>query len=204
MDFKVGAYPISGKELVQSPDVKIAFTKAIGSLQMNVHLEDYKDLKMDLNNQFRNVAYDVSSKDSVADSILKNVFAGINQVTLEANAQGILPKIALHIESNLGTELQKGFQKQIQAKIDEARKQIEQFVQKEIAQNREKIEAQINQLKSQIDGEIKKVRDQAEAQKKLAESKTEQAKKDAENQGKKKLEEEGKKVVDDLKKKFGL
>lgn len=204
MNFKVGSYPISGKELVQSPDVKVAFKKAQGALQIDAQLVSYKDLTLKLDNQFKNIDYDVSSKNEVADSILKNVFAGITQITLAADAKGTIPKIDFDIESNLGTELQKGFQKQIQLKIDEARKKIEDYVQKEISQNKEKIESQINQLKSQIENEIKKVKDQAEAQKKMAEAKTEQAKKDAENQGKKKLEEEGKKVVDDLKKKFGL
>lgn len=202
--FKVGSYPIEGKELVQSPDVKVGFKKAQGALQLSAELIAYKDLKMKLDNQFKNIDYDVSSPNSVADSILKNVFAGINQVSLDADIHGTIPKLAFDIDSNLGSELQKGFQKQIQLKIDEARKKIEDYVQKEIAQNKEKIEAQINQLRSQIDGEIKKVQQQAEAQKKLAENKTEQAKKDAENQGRKKLEEEGKKAVDDLKKKFGL
>ncbi|MEK6772996.1 MAG: TIGR03545 family protein [Bdellovibrionota bacterium] len=204
LTFKVGSYPLAEKEFVQSPDVKIGFKKAQGSLLVNAHLEAYKDLKMKLDNQFKNIDYDVSSKDAVADSILKNVFAGIPQVSLVAEANGLLPHINFDIESNLGSELQKGFQKQIQLKIDEARKKIEQYVQKEIAQHKEKIEGQINQLKSQVEKELKKVQDQAEAQKKAAESKTDQAKKDAENQGKKKLEEEGKKAVDDLKKKFGL
>lgn len=202
--FKVDSYAIEGKELVQSPDVHIAFKKATGNMGIEGSLIGFKNLTVGLNNKFSKIDYDISSKNDIADGILKAVFNGIPVVTLNASGQGMLPNVALDISSNLGPELQKGFEKQIQAKVDEARKKIQAYVDQEIGKQKAQVDEQINKLKSQYDGEVKKAQAQLDDQKKQVEGKINTAKKDAENQGKQKLEKEGKKVLDDLKKQFGL
>ncbi len=202
--FQVASYQISGKELVQSPDVTIAFAKATGSFGVSGRLVGLKNITLNMQNAFKSIEYKVSSTNEIADEILKNVFNGIPVVTLTADAKGVIPDIPISINSNLGPELQKGFEKQIQAKIDEARKKIQALVDEEIGKQKAKIEAQLNQLKGQLEQEVKKAEAQLNEQKKQAEARIEQAKKDAENQGRKQLEKEGQKAIDDLKKKFGL
>lgn len=202
--FKVDSYAITGKELVQSPDVQIAFNKANGAIGVQGQVIGLKKISVGMDNKFSNIEYAVSSKNEIADQILKAVFAGIPVVTLTVDGQGEFPNIPLSINSNLGPELQKGFEKQIQAKIDEARKKIQTMVDEEIGKQKAQIEAQLNQLRGQFDKEVKKAQAQLDDQKKQAEAKVEQAKKDAENQGKKALEKEGQKALDELKKKFGL
>lgn len=202
--FKVDSYAIVGKELVQSPDVQIAFNKATGSMDVNGKVIGLKNISVAMDNKFTKIDYLVSSKNDIADQILKAVFAGIPTVTLTVDGQGVFPDIPLSVNSNLGPELQKGFEKQIQAKIDEARKKIQAMVDEEIGKQKAQVEAQLNQLKGQFDKEVKKAQAQLDDQKKQAESKVDQAKKDAENQGKKALEKEGQKALDDLKKKLGF
>ncbi|WP_413577488.1 TIGR03545 family protein [Bdellovibrio sp. HCB290] len=202
--FKVASYAIEGKDLVKSPDVKIAFNKAHGEMGIQGSLVGFKNLAVDFDNKFTKIDYAVSSTNNIADEILKAVFAGIPVVTLTAKGQGNLPNVPLSINSNLGPELSKGFEKQIQAKVDEARKKIEAYVEQEIGKQKSQVEAQINQFKSQFDNEVKKAQEQLDSQKKQAESKIDTAKKDAENQGRKQLEKEGQKAVDELKKRFGL
>lgn len=202
--FKVDSYSIEGKELVQSPDVQIAFNKAKGSIGIEGKLVGLKNITVNMDNKFTQIEYAVGSKNEIADQILKAVFAGIPVVTLTVDGQGTFPNVPLSINSNLGPELQKGFEKQIQAKIDEARKKIEAYVNEEIGKQRARVEAEINKLRGDLDKEIKKAEGQLNEQKKQAEARVNQAKKDAENQGKKQLEKEGQKAVDDLKKRFGL
>ncbi|AFY02563.1 TIGR03545 family protein [Bdellovibrio bacteriovorus] len=202
--FKVDSYSIEGKELVQSPDVQIAFNKAKGSIGIEGKLVGLKNITVNMDNKFTQIEYAVGSKNEIADQILKAVFAGIPVVTLNVDGQGTFPNVPLSINSNLGPELQKGFEKQIQAKIDEARKKIEAYVNEEIGKQRARVEAEINKLRGDLDKEIKKAEGQLNEQKKQAEARVNQAKKDAENQGKKQLEKEGQKAVDDLKKRFGL
>lgn len=201
---KVDSYSISGKELVQSPDVSIAFEKATGAFDLQGKLVGLKNITLTMDNNFKNIAYQISAKNEIADQILKAVFAGIPVVNLSVDAQGVIPNIPLSINSNLGPELQKGFEKQIQAKVDEARKRIQAMVDEEIGKQKSQIEAQLNKLKGQLDQEVKKAQGQLDGQKKQAEARIDQAKKDAENQGKKQLEKEGQKAVDELKKRFGL
>ena len=200
----VASYALLGKELVNSPDVQIAFNKAYGSLKMNGDLKGLKLFTMNLENQFTKIDYKVSAKNEIADSILKAVFAGIPVVTLSAQAHGELPTPNLEVNSNLGPELQKGFERQLQAKIEEAKKKIQAFVDQQIGAQKARLDGEISKSKDQVNKEVQKVQAQIDGEKKQAESKLDASKKDAENQGKKKLEEQGKKALDDLKSKFGL
>lgn len=200
----VGSYAITGKELINTPDVQIAFNKAYGAVKMDGSLKGLKLFAMNLDNQFTKVEYAVSAKNEIADSILKAVFAGIPVVTLDAKAVGELPTPNLEVNSNLGPELQKGFERQLQAKIDEARKKIDAYVKEQIGAQKARIDAEIAKAKDQANKEVQKVQAQVDGEKKQAEAKMDQSKKDLENQGKKQLEKEGKKALDDLKSKFGL
>lgn len=201
---KVDSYPILGKDLVKTSDVQIMFTKANGSMDVEGKILGLKNVTVAMNNTFSKIDYSITAKNEIADQILKAVFAGIPSVNLTVDGQGNLPVIPLSINSNLGGELQKGFEKQIQAKINEAQQRIQNIVDQEIGKQRTQIEAQLNQLRRQFDTEIQKAQAQLNDQKKQAETKADQAKKDAETQGKKQLEKEGQKAVDELKKKFGF
>lgn len=203
-DFVLASFPLAGRDLVKSSDLSIAFDKAIGRMKIQSELIGLKEFNLSLNNTFSEVAYNVSAANKIADEVFKTIFAGIPAVTLDVAGWGELPALSLSINSNLGSELQKGIERQIQAKINEARAKLEKYVNDEVGKNRAQIEAQYNQIKGQVEKELKKLQEQANAQKKSAESKTEQAKKDSENQGKKKAEEATKKAAEDLKKKLGF
>lgn len=202
--FKVEKYPMSGSELVKSPEVQIMFNKATGSMDVEGKIIGLKNVSVAMNNSFTKIDYAISAKNEVADQVLKSVFAGIPSVNLTVDGHGDFPDIPFSINSNLGPELQKGFEKQLQAKINEAQKKIQAVIDEEIGKQKAQVETQLNQLRHQFDTEIQKAQSQLNDQKKQVETKTEQAKKDAETQGKKQLEKEGQKAVDELKKKFGF
>jgi uncharacterized protein (TIGR03545 family) len=203
-DFKINSYPISGKELVATPDIQMGFEKANGKFDFHAELIELKRLKLEMTNSFNNISYKIGAKNQIADQILKNVFAGIPAVSLSVTGEGIIPQIALSMQSNLGSELQNGFEKQIQVKIEEARKKIQNMIDQEIGKQKSQIDAQVSQFKGQVDNELKKTKEQLEMQKKQVESKIEVAKKDFENQGKKQVEKEVQKAAEELKKKLGL
>ncbi|XGC80065.1 TIGR03545 family protein [Bdellovibrio bacteriovorus] len=202
--FKVGSYSMLARQLVSSPDVQIGFNRATGSLGVEGKIVGLKQVSVSMNNTFNKIDYLVSSKNEIADQILKAVFAGIPEVNLNVSGEGVIPNIPLSINSNLGLELQKGFEKQIQAKINEARKKIELMVEEEIGKQKKQVDAQMTQLRAQLEGDVKKVQAQLEDEKKKAEARADQAKKDAESRGKKQLEGEAKKAAEELKKKFGF
>jgi uncharacterized protein (TIGR03545 family) len=202
--FKIGSYAVEGRPLVQSDDVNILMLKAKGGLDVSANLKGLRNITLSLNNRFSDVSYDIKAKDSNVQDILKGVFNGLPAIDIKAQGAGLLPKVPFDITSNVGAELQKGFEKQIQAKIDEARKKIQALIDSQLSEQKKKIEAQVSQFKGQFEKELKKIQEQAEAQKKSVTGKAEQAKKDAETQAKKKVEGEGQKAIDDLKKKFGF
>lgn len=211
-DFAVGSYPIEGKDLINSSDAQVSFKKANGSIRSNGDLVALKDFSFSLNSQIKQVDYVVAANNSNVEEILKGVFAGLPNLSIDAEGKGILPSLNLSVNSNLGSELQKGFEKQLQKKIDEARAKIQELVNNSIGKERAKLESDFNKIKSQADGEVKKIQDQINSEKSKAQGKTDQAKKDAEHGAKKGIEDQvkkalgddGAKKLDDLKKKFGL
>lgn len=218
-NFAIQSYALKGRNLISSPDVNIAFENATGALTSTGSLKGLRDFEMKIDNQFQKIAYAISAKNETIDSILKEVFRGIPVVTLDARGSGRLPSLPLAVESNLGPELQRGFEKQLQKKIEEAKAKLQAAIDQAIGKEKQKIEAEFNKFKAQYEGEIKKLQDQVNAQKSQAQAKVDQSKKDAENQAnaaadkarrdaenqaKKAAEKEGKKALDDLKGKFGL
>lgn len=206
INYKVslGKYSLPKTELVDSKDVHIGFTSADGSLDIEGYLKGFKEYSLNLKNNFSNIQYAVSSTNKVANEILNNVFAGIPVVTLNAESAAVLPKFPLSMNSNLGPEIQKGFEKEIKAKIDEARKKIETAVNEEIGKQKARAQQELNKLKSQAEKEINKVKEQIEAEKAKINQQIAQVKKDTEDKAKKEIQEKGKKAVDDLKKKLGF
>lgn len=203
-DVNVGSYPLSEKILVSSSDVEIGFKKADGQLNISGRLQSFKNHSAELKNNFSNIDYLVSAKNKVADEILKNVFNDIPTVTLNATTEGQLPKFSLSMNSNLGPEIQKGFEKQIKVKIAEARTKIEAKVNEEVGKQKARLEQEVKKIRSQVDSEIAKAKNQIESERAKINQQIETVKKSSENKAKKDLEEKGKKAVDELKKKFGL
>lgn len=201
---QVASYPISGRELVQSPEVNIAFQQAQGSLELRSTLKALRDFEMNIGNRFSEITYDIEAKNEVVKSLLSGVFGSLPAVTLDARFSGRLPQVNTGLSSNLGPELQKGLAREINAKIAEARAKIEAYVQEQVGKTKAQIDGEIRKLRTQVDGEVKKIQAQLETQKKQVESQANQAKKDAERSAKRAVEDEAKKAGEQLKKRFGL
>lgn len=203
-DMGISAYPVAERAIVQSPDVNLSFRKATGGFTSTGKLTGLRNIDLKFNNVFQSVVYDVRAENSTVQELLRGIFSGIPQVTVDASLSGQLPEFHLDIASNLGSEIQKGFEKQIQLKVAEAKKKIDDYVNAQIGAQKAKLEGEIKRFKAQLDHEIKKVQDMISGQKAQAEAKINESRKQAENQAKQQLQKEGRKAVEDLKKKFGF
>jgi len=204
-DFSIQSYPINGRDLISTPDIKISFKKAQSNIKIRGSLKGLEDFNFSLKNNLQKIDYDVTAKDETINSIVNNVFKELPMLTVDASGVGQIPNnLNLSVESNLGPELQKGFEKQIQKKIDEAKKKLQLAIDEAIGKEKIKFEAEFNKAKIQIESEIKKITEQINTQKNQVQNKIDQAKKDSESQAKKSIEQEGKKAIDDLKKKLGF
>ena len=207
----VEQYQLNDLSFLSTPEASLGIKKALGSFQVNTTLNGFKNLEFRIDNSFSNPEYLIDSNNAEMKKILDEVFAGIPQITIEASGAGAIPKLPLFIKSNLGDELAKGFQKQINARVEELKKQIQAYVDSQVGQAKAQAEAELAKIKNQVNGEIKKIQDQANSEKQKAEAKVNQVKKDSEEQAKKSVENEAKKLlgddaqkkIDDLKKKMG-
>lgn len=214
-NFGVDSYPMGEKKILDSPDVQIGLKEASASILSSGELVGLKDYEIKFGQTLKQAQFLASSKNEIVDDVLKNVFAGLPAVTIEAKAKGTFPNMSFDVYSNMGDELVRGFEKQVARKIEEAKAKLNAFIQDMVGKEKQKLEAEVQKLRNQFDSEVKKVEAQLDQKKKEGEGKVkaaqqdaekqaDQAKKAAENEAKKKLETEGKKAIDDLKKKFGL
>lgn len=197
-DFAVGSYPVNRYSLSKSSDVKLAITGAKGSTNIT-GISRGDNLHFSLENKFQDVAYDIDAKSKTVKEILTNITNDIPYVNLNAKASGPWRKLSWSIRSNLGDELSRGFKKQLQAKIDDAKKQLDQFVNSRIQAERDKLTGQYNEIKNSFEAQVASKKKELDSAKKQAETQMNKQK----SAPKAALKEEGKKVEKQLKKLFG-
>lgn len=201
LGFKVNGFPVQGQMLSNSDDVKFGFEDAVGDSVLALKLQE-ENVDMSLNNSITNIKYVAQAKSQHVDDILKGVVKDIPKITLDASATGTWSDLKLDVQSNLATELQKGFEKQIQAKIDEAKKKVDEFIEKNIGSKKRELTAQYDQLKKQYLGAADKKKEEINQVTNAAQNKTDESKKQGQKQGEDKAKQEVQKGLEDLKKNF--
>jgi len=196
LSLSVNSLPIQPIPLSKSKEVRLVLDDAQGSSQIEATLVN-QAITMDFKGTFREVKYSLEAKNKVVHEILDGVLKGIPTIQLNAQVRGSLSDFDLNINSNLGDELAKGFQRQLQAKIEDAQKQLRRLIDERIGGQKEKLKAEMDKAT----GDVTKVLDskKAEAEKAGQQAKAEGDPKKS-GSPEKKLEEEGKKLL----KKFGF
>lgn len=191
MIMKVAHFPTGENMLADSSDVKLGLKQAVGSSLVEATFVN-QQITVTMKNVFSNIQYDLEAKNASVKEIIGGVLKDIPTVTLNAGIQGSFTNFNVNINSNLGEELSRGFQKQLQAKIDEGKAQLKKLVDEKIGANRDKLKAEMDKtlggLTKDIDGK------KAEADKSVNDAKN-QASGTKGGGGNKKLEEEGKKLL---------
>lgn len=193
MIMKLAHFPVAETKLSDSPDVRLALAQAGGSSEITASFVN-QEITMEMKNLFKDIKYNLEAKNKEVQSLIDGILKGIPTVDLNAQVKGSLHNFDVHINSNLGDQLSKGFQKQLQAKIDEAKGQLKKLVDEKIGANRDKLKADLDKftggLTKDVDGKkgdadkiIKEAQNQLGNQQKV---------------GQKKLEEEGKKLLKGL------
>ncbi len=203
-NFGVGQFPIEEKQLLNQKDFQMNLQRASGSLNVDGSLKGFRDLNLKVTQDVQNSLFGIKANDLNIENFFKNVFASVQRFKFEASIRGVLPEINLDMTSDLTSILQKGFEREFSAKINEIRAQVEKQLLGNVNKQKADIEGQINSTKAKADQEIAKIQGELDKNKKQAENKTDSSKKDFENKAKGKVEQEAKKGLDDLKKKLGF
>jgi uncharacterized protein (TIGR03545 family) len=164
LEAKVARFPTGPQMFSDTSDVKFGLTDAKGSSQIEATMVG-NNITMAMHNQFSDVKYVIDSKTAMVKDILESVMKGIPSITMNANVSGSWDHLNIGINSNLGDELSKGFQKQIQARIDEAKGKLQKLIDEQIGGNKKNLQAQLssfggegkdlNKSKDQIDKAVK-------------------------------------------------
>lgn len=192
---KVAKFPTGTYQLSDSKDVRLAITDSVGSSQL-VAAYVNQEITIDIQNQFNGVKYDLEAKNKTVKEIIGAILTDIPMVDLNAKVRGSFSDFSVNINSNLGEELAKGFQKQLQAKLGEAQAQLKALVDQRIGKERDKLKAEMDKTVGQLTKDLGVKKE--EVDKFIADAKAQVEG----NKGKgqtKKLEDEGKKLLKKLK-----
>lgn len=214
-EIKIASYPLVDRVLVDSPDIKLLLANAVGNLTFQAELSG-DAVKISTANVFeRNPnpppagentgpvtsgLLAAEAKEPLLADLLKGALNDVRRVTLNASLSGTWSNLGVDIDSSLGRDLAAAFDKQIKAKVNEARVKFESFINERIGQEKAKLTAEFNKVKAQIDSLIKT----KEAEINKLKNDIEKAKNEALEKQKKDLEQQGQKAIDDLKKKLGF
>ncbi len=193
---KVASYGLGETKLLNSADASVNLKKASVGSQFDAELSG-ESVKIAMYSSFNNPEYDIKAKQKILDELLKRVFAGLPQITISAGVGGTWSALRLNLDSNVGQELQAGFEREIKAKVAEARAQLKAYVDTRISGEKEKLTAQFKNIENQVKGALGDK--QAEVDK--VKGGLEDTKKQASKEQGKKLENEGKKLLEGFKKK---
>ncbi len=191
MVVSIAAFPVGEQKLSDSADVRLALAQATGSSVLNATLVD-ETITMEMKNTFTSPKYDLQAKNKIVQEIIGNIINDITTITLNAKIVGSFSDFAVNINSNLGDELAKGFQKQLQAKIDEAKAKLRALIDERIGAEKAKLKAEMDKVLGGVTKELDAKK--AEVDKTVSDAKN-SANAGKNSGGTKKLEQEGKKLL---------
>lgn len=195
LNLTVAKFPAGEHKLSDSKDVKLKIADSMGTSQLLGSLIG-DEITIDIKSQFNEVKYELEAKNKHVKDIIDGILKGIPTVTLNAGIRGSFSNFAINMNSNLGEELAKGFQKQLQAKLGEAEAQLRSIVDQRIGKERDKLKAEMDKTIGGLTKDLGLRKDEVDKAVKEAKASVEGEK--GKGQGKK-LEEEGKKLFKKLK-----
>jgi len=143
----ISSFPVINQVFSDSPTLKLGLKEAVGSGNFAATLAD-QTITMNIGTRFDKPQFDFEAKSAPVKEILGAILAGMPAVTMNAAISGSWNKFAININSNLGEELSKGFQKQLQAKLGEAKAKLNAFVDEKIGGSKKKVQEQLAGLTS--------------------------------------------------------
>jgi len=149
MELSAARYGVAGRSLVNSPNVTLGFAQAVASASLTAELRG-EQVKMQVSNQFRDVAFETTAQSPVVREMMQASLAGLKTVRMDAGVRGTWGDLDWNLSTNLGDALARGMKRYLQEKMDEARKRIQAQVDQRIAAQRQKLIARRGELESRL------------------------------------------------------
>lgn len=149
-DFKiaVASFPIAERMLTQSKDYALGFYKAQGGLQMNFLLEG-EQIKLNLGSVMKQLSWKVEADSDKVKNLMDSVFGPMNEVRIDALAEGTFSALKWKVTSNLVDHLRTALRQALSKQIAEMQEKLKGELEKKLAEEKGKLEAK---MKAQIKG----------------------------------------------------
>lgn len=170
IDLKVASYPIAALTLSDSPGLKLGLAPESGTVSVRGTLEGER-FALELENRFIKPNGSVDSNSPILRDLLKTILGEMQSVDLQAAIQGTFSDFSIDASSNLGGAIARGLEKQLQAKLAEARAKIDAHIQGQIGGKRKELEDRVSAVKSQALSQVEERKKQVDGLKKAAEQK---------------------------------
>ncbi|HEY8278479.1 MAG TPA: TIGR03545 family protein [Bdellovibrionota bacterium] len=135
----VAAFPVTDQKFSDSADVKLGVKRATAATSMNGSLVN-QSMNLDLSGRLEKPEFEFDAKSPIVKEVLGAALKGLPAVTMRAVVTGSWDKFDIWIDSNLGSELSKGFQKQLQAKLGDAQAKLSSLVNDKIGPSKKKLQ----------------------------------------------------------------
>lgn len=198
MALSVARYGVTGRTLVNSPNVTLGFSEAVAAAGLTAELRG-EQVAMQVSNQFREVGFETTAQSAVVREMMNASLAGLSTVNLDARAHGSWSDLDLQLTTNLGDALVRGMKRYLQGRMDEARKRIEAQVNQRIAAQRERLVARRGEVETRFKSALAEKQalvDKLRAEMENARQTLEQRKNTAVDAQKQKLQQGADKLLD--------
>lgn len=141
----VASFPLTELLLSDSPKVRFGIKKAAAGSSFEATLAD-QTLNFALSSSFRQPEFLLETKNPQVQEILAGALKGIPEVTLGGSVTGSWDSFRFNLDSNLGQALSAGFQKQLEAKLGDAKAKLRGFVDERVAPAKQRAQEQLRAL----------------------------------------------------------
>jgi len=173
MTMEVGKFAVSGRSLVNSPNVELGFSKAEGSSRFVAKLQG-DNVDFLVSNQFTQVDFETKAQSPVVREMMNSSLAGLNAVNMNARVTGTWSNLNWKMSTNLADALVGGMQKYLRDRMNAAKARIEAMVNEKIADKRKRLIDKQNEIEGKLKSAVAERQAQLDAlRKKIDESKKE-------------------------------
>lgn len=143
---KAASYPVDRQTFSDSKDLRFVMTQAAGEAEISGTLEN-SVFAVNMANRFRNAKYDIETPTPFIKDVLSGVVQGIPTVNVSAQVKGTFDNFAVNLNSNLGDEIAKGFEKQLKVQIDKAQASLRAMLDEKLKPEKDRLNRELDQFR---------------------------------------------------------
>lgn len=196
-NLSVNQFPFPERRLSKSKDLGITLMDQVGRLSLTGNKKD-KNVGVTLSTSLPDPKFQVESPKKLVKEVVGNSLARMNEVTMNASANGEWESLKWKFRSNIADELSKGLKAEIDNQVKVAKDKLRQKLMAKIGPLKEKYKKEIDSVKNGLDKELKEQEDKIKNESKEVLSKLKDQQKNETKEKTKKLEKEAKKFLKKL------